>query len=212
MDTDTNTPELTMEDRLKAIAYQFIALYERWSEDRQVAAKQGADTAELVKLFAEQVKNFKELEPKVRQHLAASIQNATTTAAEKIGETIGKEASRATEQVTRQLANATERTERTLNQYEREIVTSQWKIIGIAVITTVVTCLLALWWIIPKPTLPLSDRQLKYATDGILMEQVWPKLSKQEQAHWLKLADEVTHPASANASDNNPENAEDETP
>jgi hypothetical protein len=33
-------------------------LYERWSEDRQAAAAQGADMAELVRLFTLQVESF----------------------------------------------------------------------------------------------------------------------------------------------------------
>ena len=184
---------LLIEDRLKAIAYQFITLYERWSEDRQLAVKQGADTAELVKLFTEQLKSFKELEPKVRQQLATSIQNASTGVVEKIGEELAQKAVGATELITRQLAKVTEKTERTLAQYEHGIMTSQWKVIGISVSTTIVTCLLLVWLLIPNPTLPLSNEQINYLNSGSMMELVWPKLSKKEQQHWSELANQVQH-------------------
>lgn len=194
MSDNETLQELTMEDRLKAIAYQFIALYERWSEDRQLAAKQGADTAELVKLFTEQVKNFKTLEPNVREQIRVSIQNAISSSAKTIGEEIGKEANRATENTVRQLANATEKTEQTLRHYQSEVITTQWKVIGISVFTTIVTCLLLVWLLIPKPTLPLTDAQVKDLYSGQAMDAVWPQLSKQEQQHWLALANQAEHP------------------
>jgi hypothetical protein len=184
--------ELSIEYRLKAIAYQFIALYERWSEDRQVAAKQGADTAELVKQFSEQVKSFKELEPKVRREFVASIQSATSSAFEKIGETIGKEATRATEQVTNQLTKVTEKAERTLTKYESELIANLWKIIGATVVSSIVASFLIVWLLIPRPTLPLTDNQIKDLRGGQLMDLVWPKLSKQEQQHWHQLADNLS--------------------
>ena len=187
MNDSETLPDLTMENRLKAIAYQFIALYERWSEDRQLAVKQGADTAELVKLFTEQVKSFKELEPNVRKSLAASIQRETDSAAEKIGKTLSEAATRSTEAVAYELATVTEKTKRTLMAYESEVVATQWKVIGISFFTTIVTSLLLVWWLIPRPTLPLDHQQLKQLEVGMMTELVWPKLSKQEKNHWLKL-------------------------
>lgn len=191
--SNIDTEELTMEDRLKAVVYQFIALYERWSEDRQLAAKQGSDTAALIKIFIEQVKNFKELEPKVRQHLAESIQTATSRAAEKIGEGIGKEAVRATEEIARQLAQASEKAECTLMRYENEMKNTQWKIIGSTIFTAIATSLLIVWLLMSTPTLPLTKAQLGDLRSGQLMHEVWPKLSKKEQQHWVTLADQVTH-------------------
>jgi len=211
MSQPEHVPEMGIEDRLKAIAYQFITLYERWSEDRQAAAKQGADTAELIQLFTEQVKGFKELEPKVRQQILESIQNAAAGVAKTVAEATTKEATRATEAITQQLASATQQAENTLNHYQADVIANQWKMIGITAITTIITCLLLVWLLIPKPTLPLTNDQIKDLRSGQLMALVWPKLTKKEQAHWLKLADEVTHPESANLSDNDPARVEAET-
>ena len=193
MNDNETTQVLTLEDRLKAIAYQFIALYERWSEDRQFAAKQGADIAELVTLFTEQVNAFKTLEPNVREQILVSIQNATSNAAKTIGEEVGKEAIRATESIARQLATSSEKAEQILQHYQCEVVTTQWKVIGISVFTTMITCLLLVWLLIPKPTLPLRDEQIHYLENGMMMERVWPKLSQKEHQHWLVLANQVTH-------------------
>jgi hypothetical protein len=65
---------------------------------------------------------------------------------------------------------------------------TQWKVIGIGAFTTIVTCLLLVWLIIPKPTLPLTNSQIMNLHSGQLTNKVWPKLSKKEQQHWLDLA------------------------
>jgi hypothetical protein len=69
-----------------------------------------------------------------------------------------------------------------LTQYEGEIIATQWKVISISVFTTIVTCLLLVWLLIPKPTFPF--KQIKYLNSGMMMELFWPKLSKKEQHGW----------------------------
>ena len=198
MSEHTNTPEMTQEDQLKAILYQFITLYERWAEDRQAAAKQGADTAQLVAVFLEQVKNFQSLEPKVRQQIINSIESASKSTLKSIGTEIGKEATRAVEDTARQLSISTEAAQRTLTAYQHEVVMAQWKVILTTAITTIATCLLLVWLLIPKATLPLTDDQVKDLRGGQLMSLVWPKLSKKEQDHWLALAKQIEHPEQNN--------------
>ena len=45
-------------EQLEALLYQYINLYERWSEDRQVFAKKGAELANSVKMIAAKVEQF----------------------------------------------------------------------------------------------------------------------------------------------------------
>lgn len=201
MSDEKFTVAMTQEDQLKAILYQFITLYERWAEDRQAAAKQGTDTAQLVNIFIEQVKRFQELEPQVRQQIISSIQNANTNAVKTISEEIGKEATQAVENTARQLSHRVEQVQKTLGAYQNEVAKTQWQIILTTMLTSIVTCLLLVWLLIPKPTLPLTEEQLNYLGNGKMLELVWPKLSKQEQQHWLKLADEVQYPQVQGSSD-----------
>jgi hypothetical protein len=49
------------------------------------------------------------------------------------------------------------------------------------------------WLLIPKPTFPLNNKQIKYLNSGMMMELFWPKLSKKEQQHWLELANQIEH-------------------
>jgi DNA-binding ferritin-like protein (Dps family) len=66
---------LTSEEHLESILFQFVNLYERWAEDRQVTAKQGADIAKFIKEFAGHVNDFALLEEKVRGDIHARIEN-----------------------------------------------------------------------------------------------------------------------------------------
>ncbi len=195
IDIDNEFAELmksaNMEDRLRGISYQFIALYNRWSEDRQEAAEQSEETEKLVKTFTEQVKGFKDIEPKVRQQIMTSIQNAASGIGKTIGEEVAKASTKATEDIARQLKHSVEKAESTLNRYQGEVVFTQWKVISVAALITVLTCFLIFKFLMPVPTLPLSEKQIEDLHSGEMMGLVWPKLTKKEQAHWQKLAGEL---------------------
>lgn len=181
--------ELTLEERLKAIAYQFIALYERWSEDRQLAAKQGADTAELVKLFTEQVKNFKTLESSVREQLRVSIQQAVHQSTQKISEKVDDLASQKLEHVNHKLTTAADHLVHRLQQQEQE----SFKMTGIFLVVIFVMCILVSFmvgkWAVPQPYLPLSEQDLQTYQNGLLFNSFWPNLSKKEQKRLEALAE-----------------------
>jgi hypothetical protein len=191
MATDNDSQSLTHEDRLKAIAYNFVKLYDRWSEDRLLAAKQGADTAELVKQFTEQVKRFETLEPSVRHHIHTTIQQSTSNVAKTVTDETMKAAIRATAEIADELKSIVHRAEDTLKRYQTEVITTQWKIIGVTIITTVLTCLLIVKLLMPVPALPLSNQQIHNLSFGELMNATWPKLSKQEQQHISGLTTEA---------------------
>ena len=106
------TKELLHEERLQALVFKFLQLYDRLSEDRLVTAKQGADTAELVKLFTEQVKHFEALEPNVQKSLTASINNATLSVAKTIGDEVRTAATHSIEEVNQRLLTTVQRAEK----------------------------------------------------------------------------------------------------
>lgn len=194
--TDENelTKLMAMEERLKGIAYQFIALYERWAEDRQEAAKQGANTAELVRIFTEQVKGFKELAPQVRQQIVNSIQNAATEVGKVMGEQLCKSSTSATESMACRLSKSVDHAEKVLSAYQCEVAISQWKVIVIAALATIITCFFIVKFLMPAPAVPLTEEQIKYLQSGEMMALVWPKLSKKEREDWRNLAAEFGHP------------------
>lgn len=197
MNAPGSEPELNLDDRLKAIAYQFVKLYERWSEDRQVAAKQGAELSELVTTFTQQVDHFMRLEGQVRQQLVNTIQTTSQGAVKTLSEVMSREARQALDKTTSSLEAKVHQASQVLSAYESEVVTTQWKVIAATVITTVATCLLAVWLLIPAPTLALTQTQVKELYGGQIMNQVWPKLTKKERRHWLALRHQIEHPEEA---------------
>lgn len=182
-----DVPEMDIEDRLKAIAYQFITLYERWSEDRQVAAKQGADTAELVHLLTEQVKDFKALEPHVREQLRASIQHAFKQSLQVVNETLEQSASQRLDTLTARLNQAVHEVTQKLRQQEQESFKATWIFILILFVTCLSVSFMVGRWAVPQPYLPLSSQDLQIYINGTKFDSFWPKLSKQEQNRLLKL-------------------------
>ena len=210
MNSSSTEPELSLDDRLKAIAYQFVKLYERWSEDRQVAAKQGAELAELVTQFTQQVDKFMQLEGQVRQQLANTIQTTTQETVKTLSGVISREARQAIDKTAFSLDAKVHHATQVLSAYKDEVINTQWKVIVTTVITTVATCLLAVWLLIPAPTLPLTETQVKELYGGQMMNQVWPKLTKKERRHWLALRHQIEHPEEAAVTDvPAPDDAED---
>jgi len=76
--------KLTSQEHLEAILFQFVKLYERFSEDRQVCVKQSSDTAKLVSSFMDQVNRFETLTPVVCDALASAIKKVINNAANEV--------------------------------------------------------------------------------------------------------------------------------
>ena len=106
--------KLTSQEHLEAILFQFVKLYERFSEDRQVGVKQSSDTAKLVSHFTAQVNRFETLTPAVCDALSASIKKIIGNAAHEVSQEINSAAFRATENIAQKLKSAASDTEQTL--------------------------------------------------------------------------------------------------
>jgi len=95
-----------------------------------------------------------------------------------LGQEIAREAARGVESTTHELVGCVDKAKLTLDRYEEEVITTQWKVILMSVITTIATCLLLVWLLIPTPTLPLTKEQINDLAKGQMMTLVWPKLTK----------------------------------
>ena len=69
MKTSSPSTDLGFTERLDTLLYQFITLYERWAEDRQVATHQLSQWASVLQTLTETVKRFEASEPHVRKEL-----------------------------------------------------------------------------------------------------------------------------------------------
>jgi hypothetical protein len=181
MKTEQKEHALTSEEQLEAILFQFVTLYDRIAEDRQVTAKQGADIAKFVKEFAREVTQFSSLEEKVRNDIHACIKNEAKSMTTDIGKSLARTAFSETEPTINKLREATNDARRLLNVYYAEMSTTHWKIILAAVASSILTSLLIVWLLMPKPTLPLSDLQLTRYELGKTFSEVWGGLPKEKQ-------------------------------
>lgn len=129
-------------------------------------------------------------EEPLEKRLEDSIENTFERYAKGLGEKIGKEAARTTEFVARQLAKASYEAQDLLKNYHTHLLRSHWRTIGVSIFTTITTCLLLVWLVIPKPTL-MSNEQIKLLHKGMQMEAGWHKLSSWEQAHWKALSNKI---------------------
>lgn len=185
--TGENLPEKTEvlkpEEQLEAILYQFVNLYERWSEDRQAAAKQGAELNKLVKNFSEEVINFKQLESNVKSQIRDSILNAGTTVTKSIGNQIKADAQEAIKEASATLSKAVQQTQQTLAEAGNEVNGGLWRLVFGSFFCAILTALLILWFFIPSRI--VMDNDFKNAiADGVRYEKFWPKLNNAQQ-QWL---------------------------
>ena len=179
---------LSQEDRLKALVYQFIALYERWSEDRQVAAKHGADQADLLQQFLRQVEQFKGLVPTVREDLQKSLREEIQRSVTHLENPLRKQTEESIRTSLSKLDNATYNATQALNRYQSAhadaITTTGWKIAGASIVTAVLLAALVLKYIVPPP---LTSEQIMELYDGQLLHRIFYRLSSSEKAHWKAL-------------------------
>lgn len=181
---------LTSEEHLEAILFQFVNLYERWSEDRQVTVKQSSDLAKFVKEFAQQVNQFATLEEKVRNDIHTSIRREAENTAVYFSKTIGEAARSEVEPTVRKLSEAVDESENVLHRYRSSLRFANWAMVAVSVASSILASLLIMWWLIPKPTLPLTSQQVRYLVTGESFNEIWPKLSKTEKERFKKLAEE----------------------
>lgn len=186
IEADTREDTLTQEERLKAVAYQLMSLYDRLSEERLAFLNQQADMKTLVTQLTEQIKTLeaerKHLEVRVRE----SVHTATHIAAEKIAEKVTQESTRTTANLITKLEETVRTAQVRFTTYEREITMGQWKGLLMTIGTAIATSLLLVWLLLPKPTLPLSDAQITNLYQGQLVNIVWPKLSMKEQKYFIQ--------------------------
>jgi hypothetical protein len=181
---DEQEESLTPEEHLEAILFQFVNLYERWSEDRQVTAKQSADLAKLVKEFAQQVNEFASLEEKVRDDIHTSMRREAENMAVYLGQTIGDSARQQIAPTVKKLEEASHEARGNLVSYYSELSSYKWVTIGVAAFTTILTSLLMVKLLMPTPTIPLTAQQIDTYGAGEVFQSILPKLSAR-QRQWL---------------------------
>lgn len=172
---------------LEEVMHQFLLLSERFAEERQLLNKQTVELTKVLTRLSLQVEKLGEADRHLRDQVESSIKSASNHLADRAMKEMGG----SLHQVTGQLAEKVQSATRTLMQYENEVVTFGWKWIGTMVFTAILTSLLLVWFLMPRPTLPLTQQQLSDLNQGEITRLIWPKLSSKEKQHWQQLVNEI---------------------
>ena len=182
---DKKASETSLTDLL---LYELTTMNETFVTERALSSKQLLETTKLVKQVNEQINQLKTLAPEVQKHLSRSVIEAASSVAAIISKKSAEAATKGAEDIIHKLEQATADAQHALRHYQRHMITSQWKVIGVAALTTIATCCLVFWFLTPKPAVPLTGAQINYLIDGITMSRIWPQLSAKEKEHWNELA------------------------
>lgn len=185
--------ELTSEERLQGLLYQYLSLYERWSEDRQVAAKRAADHAEMLRQFSAQVAQLKTLVPELRNDLKKSLNQELIQAISRVNDPLKAHATQTMGSFVKDLGQSVFEAREALRYcqatYTREVARRQWKILGAVLTGCIAISAVAIHLSVPPV---FTTRQLDLLHKGELAEKVFWQMNDQERAHWLARAKEAT--------------------
>ena len=208
---------MTQEDHLESILFQFINLYDRWAEDRQVAAKQGADIAKSVKEFAKHGGDFtKQLEQPIHElhQRLGELDDIESRLVDGLQERITKTSFVFSCRVKDDIRNmidieirpliadvrgAAKDVKESLKPYKAASFFSDfgvdWKMTSFIILFLVVVSLLSgaitAKWLMPTIKTRLSEQDISYLEAGKSLINVWPKLSKSEQDKLAKTSSRV---------------------
>lgn len=134
-----------LNERLGATLYQYINLYERWSEDRQSFAKRGAELMGVLEALQKEIKNLGAINHLVRQHLAQELQPVIESAKASIAEVATAEAKKSLTTAAQQLQQSARELQVMLNQSRNEIVKSRYQWFGFTLVVAVLVSLIVIW-------------------------------------------------------------------
>lgn len=173
----------TPTEQLETLLYQFVTLAERLEEGRSISYKQNGDMALLIKKLTDQVQKLSASGVSVRQELVQAIKDILNDEGKAVLHLIKHESSDYLNKAALRLEKSCENVTQTLTGYEKNQGYSKWMMFAAGIIAGVVVGLTTIKFLMPAPTLPLTQDQLIDMQGGELMEQIWPKLSKTDQAH-----------------------------
>lgn len=176
MSNEQEDVQLGSEDRLKAVLYQYIKLYDRWSEDRQVFMKHLSVLDEAIEKLDKKVAKFGSLGVDVRDELVSSIRKEVKEASQGIGDKIGEVGYKTLGKTADRLKQSAQEASSALENYQAETRTSLLKIIAIAIVSSVLSSILITKLIMPTPLLPLSDRNVNALGGGLVLMDIWPNV------------------------------------
>lgn len=187
-DEEQETP-LTQDEHLEAILFQFVSLYERWSEDRQKSAKQGADIEKFIKQFASEIDRFSKIEDAVIAKLKKGLEQTTENVSSMVQRSVSHAVDEALGHAAEKVRESARYAENVYSEYQSSLSWSHWKLIFLTVLSSIVVSLLIVLWLMPNPVAPLTDRQMVTYHNGVIFNGFWDKISRRQQQWLLNVAE-----------------------
>ncbi|AOW51842.1 TPA: hypothetical protein JBB06_14785 [Legionella pneumophila subsp. pneumophila] len=175
---------LSMEEHQQALLFQFVALYERWSEDRQVAAKQAYDLTKQLERFSEEVGRFSRIEEAVIGKLRQSLHETVVNLSEKMGGATTEALNSTLGSSVARMDGAAKKVETILAGHQEIRWLSQVKTLALNVLCSLVVSGLVVWFFMPKSTLPLTEADMNTYRIGKKFSLLWSTLPKEKQ-QWI---------------------------
>lgn len=179
---------LSGDARIKSLLFQYLKLYERWSEDRQAFNKNMATHADRLAFFGDKLmelkaclETFEKLEPRVRHSLAETLKETGDALVEAINERVGGAVTSAVHETAEELHQALKGFYPVLMDYQAQMQGGRIEAILMTVGAGIISSLLIVWLLVPKPFLPLTGDMLSAYVEGLRMKKVYSTLSSKTQ-------------------------------
>jgi hypothetical protein len=170
---ETSVSQELIPDNFEKLFYQLLDMLDRQTQDRQLLVKEKEELVKLTQLLINQTKEIGQYENGIRKRIQDCIRESANVAADHIEKLIVEKTIKSTEEFTK---NITEISRACVEKNK-----FSWRIISFAILAGILTSFLTTWILIPKPVLPLTSEQINYLQEGQILEQVWPKMTKQER-------------------------------
>jgi predicted PurR-regulated permease PerM len=192
--TESDTAIQAGNKNIDQLFCQLFDLYERHVQDRQWVIKDKEELGRLIQLLITQTKEVGQYEQGIRKRIQDCIQSSSQAAMEKIEKSVTDKNSEVIEKLQQTITNIVVESIATAMN-ELRVIKKQfpWKIMLFSSAVTLLFSLLIVYFLMPKPMLPLTNAQMHYLQDGKILTQVWPKLSQKEQGHLKSMAADVVY-------------------
>jgi hypothetical protein len=184
---------LSIEEHQEALLFQFVNLYERWSEDRQVAAKQGHDLSKQITQFVEAVSRFSSIEEAVIAKLKKSLHETVVNLAEQANSATRNAVESALGNSIKCMSDAATTVDAILASNQQIKWLSHVKTLAVNILCSLVVSSAIVWLFMPQPSLPLTQEDMNTYMIGKKFVHLWPTLSKEKQQWILSNVKEKEH-------------------
>lgn len=200
MSDGKKTLELSFEDRLKGVLYNYMTLLDQWKKQGEVDVKRNESFLKLLQALKEEIEGFSHLQSNVENSLKEMMKELTKLSIQHIKSGVidsihsdlsvvkkqiadfGYQTSRIIDDSKQSLSESVQNACDTLNSVSRY---NLIKTFAIAIIGCVAASLITVKLIMPAPRLALTENDINTYQDGLVFEKAWLNLSNEQKEQFL---------------------------